>query len=168
MGTKVLSITEGSVSNAASQPPASSSLPTEGPMLEPPTDKERENGDDKKKKKAAIMKVEEKKKEAEIKVIKLEVRMLKSISEAAARAIKKLKASSEMKDLNITFDQKAFIKGIELCEGRMVRKFLELDLSFLEEEPDEEAGPSDVAADPSPIEVIVESSEPATEVPEPM
>ncbi|KAG1362705.1 hypothetical protein COCNU_10G009240 [Cocos nucifera] len=111
---------------------------------------------------------EEKKKKVEIKIIELEVRMSKSISKAAARAMEEFKASFEMKDLNIAFGQKAFIKGFKLCEGRMVRKFSVLDLSFLKEEPDEEAKMFDAAADPSPIEVIFESSEPIAKVLDPM
>ncbi|KAG1338313.1 hypothetical protein COCNU_04G006190 [Cocos nucifera] len=293
-GIKVLSIIEGSVGGTGSQPPASSSLPIGGLMLEPSTERERGDGDDKKKKKAAVVKVvhkacsgessnggsddlgvdpfdnlyiiwdltnkfamseevdrladldrmqfiwkflgtflklshdilahlkkvnhqevealkvqgdlraeidclrgkvveaehlmeekvaeneslrralrkeelisirikatlalkEEKKKEAEIKVAKLEVRMLKSILEAAARAME-FKASSKMKDLNIAFSHKVFIKSFKLYEGRVALRFLELDLSFLEEEPDEEAGPSDAAADPSTIKVVFDPS----------
>ncbi|EHA8587229.1 hypothetical protein COCNU_scaffold001668G000010 [Cocos nucifera] len=82
--------------------------------------------------------------------------------------MEEFKASSKMKDLNITFGQKAFIKGFKLYEGRMAQKFPELDLNFLEEEPDEEAGLSGAVADPSPIEVVFESSMPTVEVFEPM
>ncbi|EHA8588719.1 hypothetical protein COCNU_scaffold006459G000020 [Cocos nucifera] len=57
LGTEVLSIIEGSIEGVGSQSPASSSLPTEGPVLEPHTEREGEDGDDKKKKKATIMKV---------------------------------------------------------------------------------------------------------------
>ncbi|KAG1342267.1 hypothetical protein COCNU_05G004960 [Cocos nucifera] len=92
--------------------------------------------------------------------------MSKSVSKATAQIVE-FNASSEM-DLNIAFSQKAFIKDFELYEGRVARKFPELDLSFLEEELDEEAGPSDAAADPSPTEVVFESSKPAVEVLEPM
>ncbi|EHA8591126.1 hypothetical protein COCNU_scaffold033979G000010 [Cocos nucifera] len=111
---------------------------------------------------------EEKKKEVEIKVAELEVRMLKSISKVATRAIEEFKASFEMKDLNIAFGQKMFIKGFELCEDRVVWKFFELDLSFLEEEPNEEAGSFGATADPFLTEVVFESFELATEVPKPM
>ena len=90
--------------------------------------------------------------------------MSKSVSEATARVVEEFKASSEMKDLNIVFGQKAFIKGFELCEGRMAQKFSELDLSFLKEEPDEEAGPSSTAANPSPAEPTPSPSEPTTKV----
>ncbi|EHA8589352.1 hypothetical protein COCNU_scaffold009366G000020 [Cocos nucifera] len=57
---EILSITEGSVGGAGSQPPVSLSLPTEGPMSKPPTERKRGDGDDKKKKKVAIMKVDRK------------------------------------------------------------------------------------------------------------
>ncbi|KAG1327776.1 hypothetical protein COCNU_01G017100 [Cocos nucifera] len=64
--------------------------------------------------------------------------------------MEEFKTSSEMKDLNITFSQKAFNKDFELYEGRIAQRFLELDLDFLEEEEtDEEAGPSSTGADPS-------------------
>ncbi|EHA8588638.1 hypothetical protein COCNU_scaffold006084G000010 [Cocos nucifera] len=63
--------------------------------------------------------LEEEKKEAEIKFVKLEVKILKSVLKVAAQAMEEFKASSKMKDLNIAFDQKAFIKGFELCEGRV-------------------------------------------------
>ncbi|KAG1358602.1 hypothetical protein COCNU_08G000480 [Cocos nucifera] len=52
----------------------------------------------------AVLSLEEEKKEAEIKVAELEIRISKSILEVAARAVKELKASFEMKDLNITFN----------------------------------------------------------------
>ncbi|EHA8588720.1 hypothetical protein COCNU_scaffold006459G000030 [Cocos nucifera] len=82
--------------------------------------------------------------------------------------MEEFKASSEMKDLNIALGQKAFIKGFELYEGRVAWMFSKLDLNFLEEEPDEEAGPSGAAADPSLVEVVFESSKPAVEVLEPI
>ncbi|EHA8586894.1 hypothetical protein COCNU_scaffold001126G000040 [Cocos nucifera] len=118
--------------------------------------------------KAALALEEEKKKEAEIKIAKLEIRMLKFVLEKAARAMEEFKASSEMKDLNITFGQKAFIKDFKLYEGRVAQKFFELDLSFLKEELDEEVGLSGAAANPSPIKVVFESSKLIAEVSEPM
>ncbi|EHA8587070.1 hypothetical protein COCNU_scaffold001372G000010 [Cocos nucifera] len=68
--------------------------------------------------KAALV-LEEEKKEVEIKVIELEVKMSKSILEVVVRGMEEFKASSKIKDLNIAFDQKAFIKGLELCEDRV-------------------------------------------------
>ncbi|EHA8587534.1 hypothetical protein COCNU_scaffold002525G000040 [Cocos nucifera] len=85
-------------------------------------------------------------------VAELEAQMSKFILEAVAQAMEEFKTSSKMKDLNITFSQKAFIKGFELYEGRIVQRFFELDLGFLEEEEiDEEVGPSSIRADPSSI-----------------
>ncbi|KAG1363192.1 hypothetical protein COCNU_11G000190 [Cocos nucifera] len=72
-----------------------------------------------------------------------------------------------MKELNVAFGQQAFIKGFKLCEDRMVQKFFELDLSFLEEDPSEEAGPSDAVANLPPTEPTPGPSEPTMEVPEP-
>ncbi|EHA8586850.1 hypothetical protein COCNU_scaffold001055G000010 [Cocos nucifera] len=86
---------------------------------------------------------EEEKKEAKVKVAELEAQISKSILEAVARAMEEFKTSFEIKDLNIAFNQKAFIKGFELYEGRIARRFPELDLDFLEEEEiGKEAGPS--------------------------
>ena len=51
-----------------------------------------------------------------------------------------------MRDLNIKFGQEAFIKGFELCQEKMVKKFFELDFSFLDEASEDEAGPSPTAA----------------------
>lgn len=115
--------------------------------------------------KAAQTLEEEEKKEARAKVAELEAQMVKSISEAAAQAVEEFNASSEMKDLNIAFSQKAFIKGFELCEGMVARRFSELDLGFLEgeEETGEEAEPSSAAANPSFAEPVVEVPELATE-----
>ncbi|EHA8588389.1 hypothetical protein COCNU_scaffold004971G000010 [Cocos nucifera] len=98
----------------------------------------------------------------------MEAQISKSTLDMTTRAVKEFKASSKMKDLNIAFGQEAFIKGFKLCEGRMARRFPKLDLSFLEEESDEEAGPSKAAANSSPIEVVPDSSESTVEVPKPM
>ncbi|EHA8586318.1 hypothetical protein COCNU_scaffold000183G000010 [Cocos nucifera] len=73
-----------------------------------------------------------------------------------------------MRDLNVKFDQLAFIKGFELYEDKVVSKFSELDLSFLGDEvSDEEAGPSTAVTDPSPTKVVPKPSEPTAKVPEP-
>ncbi|EHA8586430.1 hypothetical protein COCNU_scaffold000363G000020 [Cocos nucifera] len=50
-----------------------------------------------------------------------------------AQVVEEFKTSPKM-DLNITFSQETFIKGFELYEGKVVRRFPELDLSFLKEE----------------------------------
>ncbi|EHA8586635.1 hypothetical protein COCNU_scaffold000648G000010 [Cocos nucifera] len=67
--------------------------------------------------KAALALEEERKKEAEIKVIELEARMAKSISEVMIRAVEEFKTSFKMMKLNVEFGQQAFIKGFELYEG---------------------------------------------------
>ncbi|EHA8587363.1 hypothetical protein COCNU_scaffold001970G000010 [Cocos nucifera] len=53
--------------------------------------------------KAALTLEKEKKKEARLKVAELEAQLAKSNLEAVARAIKELKTSLKMKDLNIAF-----------------------------------------------------------------
>ena len=62
------------------------------------------------------------------------------------RAVEEFKTSSEMRDLKVQFGQDAFIKGFELCQEKMVGKFLELNLGFLDEASDDEAGPSEATA----------------------
>ncbi|KAG1327732.1 hypothetical protein COCNU_01G016660 [Cocos nucifera] len=84
------------------------------------------------------------------------------------RAVEELKTSSEMQNLNIEFDQKAFIKNFELYEGRIARRFPELDLSFLEEEDDVDVGLSNTVVDLSFDEHAFGPSEPTTEVLEPV
>ena len=75
------------------------------------------------------------------------------VSEARVLAVEEFKASAEMRDLNVQFSQEAFIKGFELCQEKVARKFSKLDLRFLGEESEDEAGPSPAAtaiAAPSP------------------
>ena len=56
------------------------------------------------------------------------------------------KASTEMKKLKVEFGQAAFNRGFELCQEKMVMKFPELDLSFLDKASEDEAGPSTIVA----------------------
>ncbi|EHA8589349.1 hypothetical protein COCNU_scaffold009332G000010 [Cocos nucifera] len=81
--------------------------------------------------------------------------------------MEEFKTSSKMRNLNIEFGQQAFINGFELCEGRVVRRFPELDLHFLKEEEDNiEAGPDDAIVDPSSVELAFDPSESTMKVPE--
>ncbi|KAG1362585.1 hypothetical protein COCNU_10G008040 [Cocos nucifera] len=90
------------------------------------------------------------------------------ILEAKIQAVEEFKASSEMRNLNVKFGQQTFIKGFELYEDGVARKFFELDLSFLDEKVfNEEEGPSIAAIDPSPTKVALEPFKPIIEVPEP-
>ncbi|XP_073107806.1 uncharacterized protein [Elaeis guineensis] len=81
--------------------------------------------------------------EAEIANLTEQISIL--ISEARVLAVEEFKASAEMRDLNVKFDQKAFIKGFELCQEKVVKKFFEFDLSFLNEVSEDEVGPSPTA-----------------------
>ena len=56
-----------------------------------------------------------------------------------------------MEDLKVQFSQDAFIKGFELCQEKVAGRFSELDLGFLDEASDDEAGPSKVTVGPPPI-----------------
>ena len=79
--------------------------------------------------------------------------------------VEEFKASTEMRDLNIKFVQDAFIKGFELCQEKMVKKFPELDLSFLDEASEDEAGPSPTtAAIATPLLRTLSSPTPTSEV----
>ena len=71
---------------------------------------------------------------------------------AMVRAAEEFKTSSEMRDLKVEFGQAAFIKGFELCQEKVIEKFPELDLGFLDEASDDEAGPSEAAAGLPPVE----------------
>ncbi|EHA8586355.1 hypothetical protein COCNU_scaffold000208G000030 [Cocos nucifera] len=94
--------------------------------------------------------------------------MAKSVSEVMSRAMEEFKASSEIRNLNVEFGQEVFIKGFELYEGRVAWRFFELDLKFLKKEDDIEAGPSDVAVDPSFAKLASDPSEPSVEASKPV
>ncbi|XP_073104026.1 uncharacterized protein [Elaeis guineensis] len=71
-----------------------------------------------------------------------------------------------MRDMNVQFGQEAFIKGFELCQEKVARKFSELDLSFLGEESEDEAGPSPATtAIAAPLPGTSSSPTPAPECP---
>ena len=109
------------------------------------------------------LKEERKKAEAKVFELKVQVFELKAhifelkawipslVSEAGARAVEEFKASFEMEDLKVQFGQDAFIKGFELCQKKVAGRFFELDLSFLNEASDDEAGPSEATVGPPPI-----------------
>ena len=87
------------------------------------------------------------------------------ISEARVLAVEEFKASAEMRDLNIKFVQEAFIKGFKLCQEKVVKKFLELDLSFLDEASEDEARPCPTAtATVAPLPRTPSSPTPISEV----
>ena len=65
--------------------------------------------------------------------------------------MEEFKASSKMEDLQVQFGQDAFIKGFKLCQKKVAERFPELDLGFLDEASDDEAGPSETAAGPPPV-----------------
>ncbi|XP_073114816.1 RNA polymerase II C-terminal domain phosphatase-like 2 isoform X2 [Elaeis guineensis] len=93
--------------------------------------------------------LEEERKKAEAEVSKLKAQIPTLVSEAMVRAVE-FKTSSETRDLKVQFGQAAFIKGFELCQ-EVVGKFPELDLGFLDEASDDEAGPSEAAAGLPPV-----------------
>ena len=87
------------------------------------------------------------------------------VSEARVLAVEEFKASIGMRDLNVQFGQEAFIKGFELCQERVARKFPELDLNFLGEEFEDEAGLSpSITAAAAPPPRMPNSPTPAPEV----
>ena len=86
--------------------------------------------------------LEESARKAEAEVAHLVEQTPVLISEARALAVEEFKASAEMRVLNVQFGQEAFTKGFELCQEKVAKKFSELDLSFLGEESEDEAGPS--------------------------
>ena len=108
---------------------------------------------------------EEMVRKAEAEVANLTEQILVLISEARVLTVEEFKASAEMRDLNVKFGQEAFIKGFELCQEKVVKKFFELDLSFLDEASEDEAGPSPtVAATVAPLSRTLSSLTPTSEV----
>ncbi|XP_073100770.1 uncharacterized protein [Elaeis guineensis] len=102
----------------------------------------------------------------EAEVTNLTEQILALISEARGQAVEEFKASTEMRDLNVKFSQDAFIKGFELCQEKMVKKFLELDFSFLDEASEDQARPSPtVAATAAPLPRTPSSPTPTLECP---
>ncbi|EHA8588255.1 hypothetical protein COCNU_scaffold004562G000010 [Cocos nucifera] len=93
--------------------------------------------------KTALALEEERKKEADNKVTKLEARMVKSILEVMTQAMEELKASFEMRNLNVKFSQEVFIKGFKLYEGgspKTLNKRPEEESPSTEEEVKEDRG----------------------------
>ena len=90
--------------------------------------------------------LEEMVRRAEAEVANMAEQIPTLISEARSQAVEEFKTSTEMKKLKVEFGQAAFNKGFELCQEKMVMKFLELDLSFLDEASEDEAGPSTAVA----------------------
>ena len=124
-----------------------------------------------------VLEEERGKAEAEVSALKVQVFELKVqvselkawipslVSEARARAVEEFKASSEMEDLKVQFGQDAFIKGFELCQEKVVGRFLELDLDFLNDASDDEAGPSEAAVGPLPVETSSTTAAAADDLP---
>ena len=67
--------------------------------------------------------------------------------------VQDFKASFKMKDIKVDFAKVAFIKGFELCQRSVIKKFLELNLNFLDGGSDDEAGPSAAGTDLPSIEL---------------
>ena len=108
---------------------------------------------------------EETVRKAEAEVANLAEQISVLISEARVLAVEEFKASVEMRDLNVKFGQEAFIKGFELCQEKMVKKFSELDLNFLDESSEDEARPSPTAAaTATPLPRTPSSPTPTSEV----
>ena len=83
---------------------------------------------------------------AKVEVVNLAEQIPILVSEARVLVVEKFRASAEMRDLNVKFGQEAFIKGFELCQEKVVKKFSELNFSFLDEAFEDKAGPSPTAA----------------------
>ncbi|XP_073117993.1 uncharacterized protein [Elaeis guineensis] len=108
---------------------------------------------------------EETARKAEAEVANLAEQIPVLVSEVRVLAVEEFKASAEMRDLNVKFGQEAFIKGFELCQEKVVRRFFELDLSFLGEASEDEAGPSPTAtATAAPLPGTSSSPAPTSEV----
>ncbi|KAG1360541.1 hypothetical protein COCNU_09G000040 [Cocos nucifera] len=99
---------------------------------------------------AALALEEERKKEVEMNFAKKKRR-------AMEEAISTFKSLEEFRDIKVAFTQRAFIKGYDLCQSRVVKKFPELELGFLSGEPSKDktkfssskAAIPDAATDPA-------------------
>ena len=90
--------------------------------------------------------LEEMVRRAEAEVANMAEQIPTLVSEARGQAVEEFKASIEMKKLKVEFGQAVFNRGFELCQEKMVVKFSELDLSFLDEASEDEVGPSTTVA----------------------
>ena len=106
--------------------------------------------------------LEEERKKAVVEVSELKVQILTLVLKATVWAVEEFKTSSEIRDLKVEFGQAVFIKSFELCQEKVVGKFSELDLGFLDEASDVEVGPSEAAASLPPAKT---SSTVATDLP---
>ena len=95
--------------------------------------------------------MEEERKKAEAEVSELKEQFLTLVLEARVRAVEEFKTSFEKRDLKVQFGQATFIKGFELCQEKMVGKFFELDLGFLDKASEDEAGPFEAAIGLPPV-----------------
>ncbi|KAG1348008.1 hypothetical protein COCNU_06G018370 [Cocos nucifera] len=111
--------------------------------------------------------LKERRKKLKNRVTELETQMAKLISKTMTLAVKEFKTSPEMQNLNVEFEQEAFIKSFKLYEGRIAQRFPELNLSFLEEEEDDmDVGSSNTIVDPTFDELASGLSEPTAEASE--
>ena len=90
--------------------------------------------------------LEEMVRRAEAEVANMAEQIPTLISEVRSQAVEEFKASTEMKKLKVEFGQAAFNRGFEVCQEKMVVKFPELDLSFLDEASEDEARASPTVA----------------------
>ncbi|XP_073099535.1 uncharacterized protein [Elaeis guineensis] len=109
--------------------------------------------------------LEEERKKAEVEVSELKAQIPTLVSEVMVRAVEEFKTSFETRDLKVHFGQATYIKGFELCQEKVVRKFSELDLGFLDEASDDEAGPSEATAGLSPVGTSSTAAAAATDLP---
>ncbi|EHA8588565.1 hypothetical protein COCNU_scaffold005805G000020 [Cocos nucifera] len=143
--------TEVSVVSVDSLPPASSSLHARGQASEPPI--EREKGDDKKKKKSAIVKIVHKAHQAE------------PNDGGDNLGEDPFENPKIIQDLT---DKYAMLEMVDRMSNLDQTQFIWSSLgTFLKEDPDEEVGPSDVMADPTPIEPTYCPPESAMEMSKP-
>ena len=87
----------------------------------------------------------------------VELNFTKEKRQAMEEAIFTFKSSKELRDIKVAFTQEAYIKGYNLCQLRVAKKFLKLKLDFWSGKSSEdeielslsEATILDAAADPT-------------------
>ncbi|EHA8589503.1 hypothetical protein COCNU_scaffold010320G000020 [Cocos nucifera] len=77
--------------------------------------------------KTALTLEEEKRKKIEVKIIEER----RQVAKAVEQAILSFKSLEKLKNIKVVFAQEAFVKGFDLCQKKVAKRFLELNFGFL-------------------------------------
>ncbi|EHA8588125.1 hypothetical protein COCNU_scaffold004146G000010 [Cocos nucifera] len=79
------------------------------------------------------------------------------VSTAMERAMQNFKSSKDMEDIKIDFAQEAFLEGFQVCMGRVIKNFSNIDLDHLLEAPEDRADPSRTNVEVAPESAVIAS-----------